>query len=246
MPLVYASLAAAGLLAVGAWFFLVAGGERDEPAIAMAPTTASVIKSPPPPPPAVDVGPPPPKAPPRIYWSAEVLGTFDPTHFDAEAFVPRALSEARKHFKDPTLVWFSAVDVGADGMSDLTTGSQRAVSYAFRNAVSPDAGVGCLYWVYVDEKGAWSEPSSRASEKLCALRTAELAKRRCSLAQVLARVAEKNPPRAGRTHAVRWSFDSLNNGTIRADWTVSGFPTFSNDAATDLSWGFADDCGGAK
>lgn len=248
--MVYATLGAVTLLGVGAWFFLLAGdGGSSKPATVApaSPPSVAVPLIPPAPPAVLSPVPSPPAPAPRVYWTAAELGAFDPARFDAEAFVPRALAKARTLFADATIVWFSAVDVGADGLCDLTTGSGRAVSYAFRRAGSTDAGGGCLHWVYVDEKGASDEPDTGRSARLCALSPALLAKRRCTLAQALARVAAKNPPRAGRTHVMRWSFDTLTNGKVRADWSVSGFPTVSdNDAATDLSWGFPDDCAAAK
>ncbi len=227
---------AVGLLGGGAFFLLFASHGEETRAVTAtaAPPPSAVV--PPPPPVAVVASTPPP--PPRHYWPAT---TIDPKQFDAELFLPQALADAQKQWKDATLVWLSAVQVDDKGVSDLTDGYQRTVSYAFRSASAVDTGV-CMHWVYVDEKGAWSETSDQLGPKLCALPQALLKTPRCTIKQALAHVAAKNPPRPGRAHVLRWSFDRTNKG-MRADWSVSGFPTTSDGKATDLSWGFpGDEC----
>lgn len=235
---VYAGLAVLTLFGAAGWFFLGASHEeRSAIAVPRATPVATVTPTMPPPPPTIPVAAPV-APPPKVYWPA--IAGFEPTRFDAEAFLPTALADARKVWKDATLVWLSAVDVAADGTSDLSAPFERAVSYAFRSPTA-DAGTACLHWVYVDKLGAWSETGA-ASSKLCAIPAAAIAPRRCTVARAFARAAEKDHPRPGRARVFRWSLDRLDNGKIRADWSFSGFPTTHNDAATDLSSGFPDDC----
>ena len=223
---------AVGVLGAGAFFFLVAGSGHDRPVTATPWPVPTPTAPPPPPPVAIST---PPTAPPA-YWPDT---QFDVKRFDAEGFVPSALADARKVWKDATLVWVSAVDVDADGVSDLTIGFGRGVSYAFRSAASShDAGM-CVHWVYVGEKGVWSETNSQRSW-LCTIPRPLLGKPRCTVKQAFTRVAAKFPAK-GRAKVLRWSFDPTNKGDFRADWSVDGFATVTDDAATDMSWGFADD-----
>lgn len=242
-----------GLVGAGAFAMLVVGGaawwlfgagsngsnvSHAPPATTSAPPPlASPTSS------ALPTPPSTPVAPVRPYWPGSRLGAFDPKRFDPEAFLPTALADARTIWPGATLVWLSAVSLSADGTADLTTpfASTTAVSYAFRSPSTADAGAHCVHWVFVAEKGAWSE--TNADPRLCGLPSSALAgSRRCTLVQAFARVAAEHPPRAGgRADVLRWTKVRLNDGLYHADWSVNGFPLAEGEAS-QLSTNLLDDC----
>lgn len=226
------------LLGGSAWWLFGAGSNGSKTAVVpSAPPPASSIPIASAPTPAASTAP----VPPRRYWPSARLGVFDPKRFAPEAFLPTALADARTVWPDATLVWLSAVSVGADGFADLTTpfASTTAVSYAFRSPSTPDAGARCVHWVFVADKGAWSATDDDA--RLCAIPLSALAApRRCTLAQAFARVAAGHPPALGvPTDVLRWTKVRTNDGLYHADWSANGFPL---GPASTLSTSVPDDC----
>jgi hypothetical protein len=227
------------------WFLFAAGGNDSRPPTV---TVASTAATPPPlsatPMVAITSAAPVATTPPRAYWPPSALGSFDPKRFDPETFLPTALADARKVWKDAALVWLSAVSVSADGSCDLTAefAQRTATSYAFRSPIPKDAGAGCVHFVYVDQKGAWSETID--FPRLCKLPVAALSmKRRCSVAQAFAVVPTKyTVPTGARADVLLWTPQLDDKGKLYADWDVSGFPIVAGDAQSNLSWGFPDEC----
>jgi hypothetical protein len=224
------------------------------PDAARVAATAAASAPPPPVPPPDDTGTAAPE-PARDVWPAEEVGTYDPKAFDVPAWATRATAGARKRWKDVELVVVHAVHVGTDGLSDLTV-DERPASYGFRPKGAGPAGEkddACAFWVVVEATRVYSVADRLRS--VCGLPAFKPAPPRCTLPAVLAKLAEKYPPRPGkRTDALTFMHVATTpaghprkDPVVTADWSVNGFPTFDDAGApTGLSIDVADDCAPAK
>ena len=153
---------------------------------------------------------------------------YDPKRFDAIAYLPKALAQARALAPDATLVVFDVDGVGADGLADLTLSTEFDATYEFRSptrSIRPDVRPGvpvelpCMVYVDVDATGTEAYVVSRDT---CdePLRPPP----RCTLAHVWAQVLADRV----RADAVA-QIDYLSDG-----WFVQ----FGDDISTSLR----DDC----
>ena len=182
--------------------------------------------------------------PKRHTWSGDESDAIDRARVDPMVFLPRAQQSARDKWADAKLLnlQYVAVDPG-DGtcsLSERVTNVHGTIAYGFRRGFAPARGADeCIYWVFIDHEKVYDETHCGTEHRLPGVVDRAM---RCTVRQVLKRVAASNGEATGRVDLVHWRLQ-LHNGKVRGVWRVSGYPAVAEDGrTTSVSTQVVDDC----